>query len=353
MKIVQIAPYVRFGDAIGNHIVALHREFQNHCINSTIYAIDYDARFNDIVSPYESYIEAEDDIILYHFSTHTPLNREFIKHKCRKGINYHNVTPGYFFEKYYKEMVAGCDRAREDVKFLADKVDFAISDSEYNSSELENMGYTCPLFVVPILIPLDDYRKTPDSGIADQYSDGFKNIVFVGRIAPNKCQQDLITDFYYYKKIYNSRSRLILVGNPSLTGNYAFQLKQYVKKLGLSDVIFTGSVPFSHILAYYKTASLFLCESEHEGFCVPLVEAMTFNVPIIAYDSSAVGETLGDAGILFNEKNPQYAAALMDSVLNNEECIELMKKNQNHQLEKFSPDVVFSKYRTALCEQRG
>src|SRR5690606_3919553 len=148
--------------------------------------------------------------------------------------------------------------------------------------------------------------------------DGYTNLLFVGRIAPNKKQDDIIKIFYYYKKFINPESRLILVGSYIGMERYYSELIKLVNDLDLQDVFFTGHIPFESILAYYQISHLFLCMSEHEGFCVPIVEAMLFDLPIIAYRSSAVPATLGNAGFVVSEKNYKAIAELIHIVLNDQ-----------------------------------
>lgn len=109
--------------------------------------------------------------------------------------------------------------------------------------------------------------------------DGYTNFIFVGRVAPNKKQEDVIRAFYCYKKYCNPKSRLFIVGSYNGMERYYHRLRRYVGALELDNVVFTGHIPFAQILAYYHLADLFLCMSDHEGFCVPLVEAMYFNLP--------------------------------------------------------------------------
>ena len=159
------------------------------------------------------------------------------------------------------------------------------------------MGYTCPIDVCPILIPFSDYEKEPDRRVLRRYKgDGKTNLLFVGRIAPNKKQENVIRAFYFYHKYYSPDSRLFLVGSWSGMESYYERLCDYVKALGIAEhVVFTGHIRFDEILAYYHLADVFLCMSEHEGFCVPLVEAMYFHVPIVAYSCAAVPDTLEEA----------------------------------------------------------
>ena len=170
--------------------------------------------------------------------------------------------------------------------------------------------------MAPILVPFGDYEQEPDADTVRQYSDGRTNILFVGRIAPNKKQEDIIRAFDCYRKTYDETARLILVGSAGGTERYAERLAKYAEALGSGEnVIFPGHISFRQILAFYRTADAFLCMSEHEGFCVPLIEAMKFGVPVIARDMCAVPETLGGAGILLDDGQPEKAAAALRRVM--------------------------------------
>ena len=162
----------------------------------------------------------------------------------------------------------------------------------------------------------------------------------MGRIAPNKKQEDVIRAFYYYKRNVNRKSRLILVGNYAGMEKYYYKLRNYVDELKLADVIFTGSIPFDEILAYYHLADLFLCMSEHEGICVPLVEAMYFDVPVLAYASSAIPSTLGGSGVLLKEKDPVLAGEMMHCILSDEALRQQILQKQRKRLQDFSFESV-------------
>ena len=236
---------------------------------------------------------------------------------------------------------------------MSDVFDMVFADSSFNKADLVDMGYKTDMKVLPILIPFSDYDKTPSSATIEKYSnDGYTNILFVGRIAPNKCQQDVIAAFDAYQKNYNQKSRLFIVGSPS-PQSYQNMLMAYVKRLGTKNVIFTGHTKFDEILAYYKLSDLFLCQSEHEGFCVPLVEAMYFHKPIVAYDSSAIGETLGGGGFLMKNKNPLETAGVINRILNDENLRKKIVKNQDERLQDFKFEKIrdlFWKYMDDFLE---
>ncbi len=349
MKIIQLLTTLSFGDAVGNDTIALGGAISAMGYDTAIYAENVDARLpkNTALSISKLKNVNRDDIIIYHKSTGTDLSFKLDRYKCRKIMIYHNVTPPEFFRPYSTAAATLTEYGYEGIKYLKDKVDYCLADSDYNKQELIKMGYNCPIDVRPILIKFEDYKQTPDSNIIREYTgDGWTNIVFVGRIAPNKKQENLIRAFYQYKKI-NPKSRLILVGSYAGMENYCERLKKYAAALGLEDVIFTGHIKFTEILAYYKVADVFLCMSEHEGFCVPLVEAMFFGVPVIAYNTSAIADTLGGSGILLDSNDPVFAAGVIDRLVNDNALREYVISRQNERLGDFSYEKinsVFEKY---------
>ena len=343
MKVVQILSTVSFGDAVSNDALAISKVISEMGYETAIYSENISNKIKDpIVQPYSKLPAlTNEDIVIFNHSTGSKLCYTLPKLGGRKMMIYHNITPPEFFEGYSREAMTLTEFGYEGTKFLKDKIDYVMADSSYNANDLKNMGYKCDMFVRPILIPFEDYEKEPDEDIIKQYSDdGYTNIVFVGRIAPNKKQEDLIKTFAYYKKNVNPKSRLILVGNDGGMERYSTALKKYAEALEVDDVIFTGHISFKAILAYYRVADVLLCMSEHEGFCVPLVEAMFFKVPIIAYDSSAIADTLGGSGILVNDKDPVFVAHLIDRLVNDKALKEHVIHTQNERLKDFSYENV-------------
>lgn len=337
MRIVQILPVLAFGDAVGNDTRALKDALQEAGYDTEIYAAVIDERLPaGTAQPYDMLEKLEDDdIVIYHLSTGHKLNYEIEKLGGKKVILYHNITPEQYFKKYNKEACASCSQGIKAAKHLAKIADYAIADSAYNKQDLLKYGFQCDIDVLPILIPFEDYAKKPSEKILKKYDDDYVNILFTGRVVPNKKQEDIIEAFYYYKRYINPKSRLILVGSFAGIDKYHKQLEAYVNELGLKDVIFTGQIKFDEILAYYHLADLFLCMSEHEGFCVPIVEAMYFDVPVIARDTSAIAWTLGGSGMLLSDNDPMVAAEMMNRVLTDEPLKQKILKNQRIRLQDF------------------
>lgn len=357
MRVIQMLPTLSYGDAVGNDAIAIDRVLKKNGYKTGIYAERVGNRVTSDNARSISKLPRlkSDDILIYHLSTGTELNFKLADYGGRKIMVYHNITPSKFYSGYSFSLVNLCKFGVDGVRFLADKVDYCIADSAYNKQELLVYGYSCPVDVLPILIPFDDYRKEPNKELIERYSDdGKTNLLFTGRIAPNKCQEDIIAAFYQYHRYFNEKSRLILVGNYEGTEMYYTRLLKYAENLGISeDVIFTGHISFDEILAYYHIADIFLCMSEHEGFCVPLVEAMFFDLPIVSYDSSAIADTLGGSGILLKEKNALETAAVMDYIMKNEEVKDLIIQGQRERLNDFDHVIIetqFLKYLTGFIE---
>ena len=343
MRILQFLPTLAFGDAVSNDAIALHHAIEEMGYKTHIYCENLDKRIDkriatDLVNGMPEI--AEDDVFVYHLSTGSKLSYELPEYSNKLMVIYHNITPGNFFKAYNYSALTNIEYGLRGMRYLADKADYCMADSEFNKQDLIDAGYKCRIDVRPILIPFEDYEKKPDKKVIKKYKDGWTNIIFVGRIAPNKKQEDLITAFCYYKKNVNPKSRLIFVGNPAGFDTYYERLKRYVKALELDDVIFTGHISFPEILAFYHIADIFLCMSEHEGFCVPLVEAMYFNVPIIAYKSCAVPYTMGGSGIVTDSKDPVEISLLIDRVVNDSRLREAMVEGQKKRLEDFSYENV-------------
>ena len=336
IKIIQVLPTLSYGDAVSNDTINMYETLKKNGYNTEIYAENVDKRLSDIAKNYSEFKTVDlDDIIIYHKAIGTKLSYELENFKCKKVMRYHNITPGSFIEKYNKMIFNIVEHGRKGLQYASKYIDYSLADSNYNMQELIDLNYK-NVEVLPILISFDDYTKTPDKRTIEKYNDGITNILFVGRIAPNKAQEDVIKSFYYYKKYVNQNSRLIFVGNENGFENYLDLLRGLVDELKLEDIIFTGHIKFEEILAYYKIADLFLCMSEHEGFCVPLVESMYFGVPILAYDSSAIGETLGASGVLVKEKNYFIISELMDRIITDKVLRDNIVEKQYERLKDFA-----------------
>lgn len=262
-----------------------------------------------------------DRLILYHASTHTDMT-DWLIGAAAAGqkvlVDYHNITPSEYFSAWEPRAARSMELARRQLAQLGPHVSGAVADSGYNAEELVEFGISGAV-ACPILMDLDEYHAPPDPAVSARLSAGGHPLwLFVGRVAPNKCQHDVVAAFAAYRRLYAPQSRLAVVGGAT-SGRYQRALERLVDDLGVADAVdFAGSAPFPELLAYFARADVFVCLSEHEGFCVPVIEAMELGVPVVAYSAAAVTETVADAGVLLADKDPVAVAAAVDKLLSDE-----------------------------------
>jgi glycosyltransferase involved in cell wall biosynthesis len=261
-----------------------------------------------------SSLVTEQDTVLLHFSIGSDVNEHLAGLPCRKVLRYHNITPHTYFTPVNSATAACLRRGRKQIESLAGAADINIAVSSYNAKELEDSGYK-DVAVLPIILDREVLEGRSDRKAAKQFAKTGTNILFVGRCAPNKCIEDLVQQFYYYHRFYNRDSTLIHVGSYNGTERYHYLIRGLVTSLGITEhVKFLGSVPQPVLNAAYRSADIFLSMSEHEGFCIPVIEAMYNKLPVVAYASSAVPDTMGGAGVLFRKKDYPTVAETMHRI---------------------------------------
>ncbi len=339
MRIVQVLPTLSRGDAVGNNCRAIDGILREEGCDTQIYAGIIDQGVPDGVAKLFSEMGRleKDDILLYHLAI--AFDHDMRNVGGHTIFQYHNVTPPHFFDRYSPFIANACRSGLEEVRSYRDAPEMCWADSDFNKNDLIEMGYTCPIHTIPILVPFEDYEKPADLEVIKRYDDDYVNFIFVGRVVPNKAHEDVIRTFAWYQKHINRRCRLFLVGNASLE-SYVNHLKRYIKTLGVKNVIFPGHISFNAILAFYRVADIFLCMSQHEGFCVPLLEAMYFHIPIIARDTTAIPYTLGGAGALVEDNDPIKAALMADRIVNDKALRDAIVAGQDRRLADFAHDKI-------------
>ncbi len=315
-RVHQLLAALSYGDAISNEALAIRGELRRAGFDSEIYAESVHPRMVREARPLWRYpqVSSPDSVCLYHFSIGSAAGRMIFHAPDRLVAIYHNITPARFFLGFHPHLAGLCYHGRRELQTFAPRVELGLGDSEYNRAELEQAGFARTA-VLPIVLDWRAYERTPSPVIRRLYRDERVNLLFVGRVIPNKRIDDLIRVFAVYRR-ENPRSRLLLVGDSRGHERYLRRLKEMVKALRLGDdVVFTGHVGDDDLFAYYSLADVFLCLSEHEGFCVPLLEAMHFGVPVVAYDAGAVAETLRGGGVLLREKPVELVAELVSRLL--------------------------------------
>lgn len=341
MKVIQLVPALHYGDAVGNDTLALQQTLRQAGYQTQIYAQQIAPRCAQFAKPLSQLSGvSHEDVAIYHMATGAEMTYTFAKLPCKKILVYHNMTPPKFFAPYNPTVAQIVQEGLEQVQYLAGHVDYCLAVSPFNQQDLIDMGYTCPIDVLPILIPFEDYAREPNAQVMERFGDGRTNFVFTGRVAPNKKHEDIIAAFDCYKRQCDASARLFLVGSFQAEDLYFQRLQQYVAALETQDVVFTGHIGFDEILAYYRIADCLVCMSEHEGFCVPLVEAMYFDVPIIAYASTAIPSTLQGCGLMVEDKDPLLVAKLMERIVHDQALRQTVLQAQRERLKDFSHDKI-------------
>lgn len=362
--IYQLLHTLNYGDAISTEAVTISRLLDEGLNkNGGIYSLHAHQKMRSMFNHY-SKLEAEIEsikssspskpIVILHYSIGSPLNQLFVNLKgVKKVIIYHNLTPDHFFKNYNYRVYSDLVQGREELVDLFKSADKIIADSTYNANELRQIGFE-NITVLPIPLDRTKWEIEANAGIEGILKNNIEfetssvkiqptekpvHLLHVGRIAPNKKIEDIIKTFYFYYHKINPNSRLWLIGHDIDTEIYSLELRRYVSDLMLGGAVsFVGSVADSELKSFYQNCSAYICTSEHEGFCVPLIEAMYFSLPIIAYDSTAIGETLGEAGILLNDKKPELVAEVVDALINDKALQDKLKEKSTEQLNKFSEE---------------
>jgi glycosyltransferase involved in cell wall biosynthesis len=311
-RIAQAVPSFSVGDAIGNDALALRESLRRRGVTSEIFAraVHPDLRHESRPWPEYAGVDAPGNVCLFHFSIGTPLADEFPHVSARRVLVYHNITPPAFARGISPAMEHECSLGREQLRRLAACTELAITVSEYNRRELEEAGFARTA-VVPIIVDFADHdRQEPAPEILSRWRDGRTNILHVGRFAPNKRLEEAVRVYHCYRRL-DPHSRLLLVGSSAGLENYAAGVRDLALRLGEPEVRCIGHVGFRQLCTFYRVADIYLTMSEHEGFCVPLLEAMHYGVPIVARAAGAIPETLGGAGLLVEGGRHAEAAEAM------------------------------------------
>lgn len=319
MIVNQWVPAAHRGDAIGDSARRVRERLRALGHESDIYALTIDDDLRDDVRPFHETAATRGDVTIFHYAVPSPMTGAFAALPRGRVLQYHNVTPAHFFAAYDANIFRLAALGREELRGLAGRTDVALGDSEYNRQELESLGFS-NTGVFAIAVDTDRIRRAPRRPALEQVlSDGLFNFLFVGRIVPNKKIEDHIRLAEHYKRYVDLDYRFIFVGKTDGVPRYYNTVRALIAEFQMpaDRFVFTGPVPEEDLATYYRTARVYISLSEHEGFCVPLLEAMAADVPVLAYSSTAVPDTLGGAGVQFAPKDLEFAAELLGELAYN------------------------------------
>ena len=317
MIINQWVPAAHRGDAIGDSARRVRQMLRGAGHQSDIFALTIDDALQGDVRPFSDPESRSGEITVFHFALPSPMTAEFAALRRTRVLQYHNITPSAFFAPYDPQLFRLAALGRQELGSLVGKVDVALGDSEFNRQELEALGFS-PTGVLPIAVDTERLTGAPRIPALEKIlANGLINILFVGRIVPNKRIEDHIRLAELYKRYVDSYYRFIFVGRYDGVPRYYNAIRALIAQYRMlpDRFIFTGAVTDDELAAYYRWADVYVSLSEHEGFCVPLVEAMAADVPVLAFAAGAVPETLAGAGVVFSPKDLEFAAEMMGTLV--------------------------------------
>jgi len=340
------------GDAISNEARLLRSIFRSWGFRSEIFSETRRIlpELRREVADVAAYLPVcrSEHVVLLHLSIGSRVNEVFATLPAKKVILYHNITPAEYFRAFNPETARDLERGREQVRRLANVADINLADSRFNADELKAYGYG-NVQVLPLILDLKNSTSAVDRRILRKYRDGTHNVLFVGRCAPNKKIEDAILAFDFLRRFVEPNSRFIHVGSYSGTEHYYYLVLAQARELDITNVVFAGAVSQPQLNAFYQCADVFLCMSEHEGFCIPVIESMAHNVPVMAYAAGAVPETMAGAGILFREKNFPLIAEMLGRLIHDSNLRQAVLQGQRQRLAGFLQRDVQAELRACLA----
>jgi L-malate glycosyltransferase len=352
-RIDQWVPALHRGDAIGDSARLMRDAFRSWGHEADVWAPDIDEDLAGDGRPYSEFASADagaSDVVILHYALPSRMSDDLRRHPGRKVLLHHNITPPEYFAPWDPEMVRICALGREQVAGLRGDVDLALADSEFSRRELEEAGFA-RTGVLPIFLDFTRYREPPNPVLLRQLDDERTNLLFVGRLAPNKRPEDLVRLTSFWKRFVSPAVRLVLVGRfprratgegLPLRAHYFDALQSFAYEEGLTpeEVVFTGHLDHADLLAGYAAASVFVSMSEHEGFGVPLVEAMIMGVPVLARRAAAVSWTLGEGGVTFEGRDLAEVAEMARLLATEGEVRSKVLAAQERRLSAFAPAAI-------------
>ena len=342
----QFVPTLEPG-AVGQHLL----EVQRLCIELGLRS----EVFTEFVTPpmagrgrdFRQYQSNGGDVLLYHVAIGSPV-ADFVAARAEPlVVDHHNITPAAYFRDWEPPVMHGIAWGRNQLAQLAERTTLGLADSAFNRGELDQLGYA-RTSVAPILFDTTSFDRPADEAAVDRLAHRGAAWLFVGRVAPNKCQHDVISAFSVYRRVYDADAVLRIVGGSS-SDTYLRALRGQLAALQIEDAVeLTGSVTDAELAAHYRSADVFVCLSEHEGFCVPLLESMHHGVPIVAYATTAVPETLGRGGVSLPSKSPTVVAAAVHRVLGDAELRAQLVDAGRARLADFDLAVTRATWRAAI-----
>jgi len=350
MNVHQILAGFADGDAISHEALQLRRILRKWGYGTDIYCdpATVSPSLRDECRPLADYSAAADDICLHHYGINSPSTDCFLSSAAKKIIIYHNITPAEYFDGFDDALAARLRAGRSRLRDVCRCVDAVWTVSRFNASELRALG-VANVQVFPLLFSHQTLDIVPEPLIIAKFSDVLKNILFVGRIVPNKRIEDLIRAFAWFNKAINPYSRLLIVGSNRSAPRYYAMLRMLAGDLDLPNVCFEGFASPAGLAAYYRVADVYVCPSVHEGYCLPLVEAMHSDVPVIAREAGGIPEAMDGAGVMYAGLDEVELAELINRALSDKDLIGKIIASQRERMKKMKARQTEEELKTLLA----
>ena len=334
----QLVAFLEGADAIGDHARQLARALGERHAG---YIVERAGRaFAGEARRFSDAVVRPDDVLVYHAAHASPLGEWLAGVDAVKVIDYHGITPAEFLRAWQPGLAVALARGRAELAALAPGAALGVAHSSFTRRELSALGFATTA-VLPILMDAERFTAAPNPALLDALALGNRghDWLSVSRLAPNKRVEDLVKAFCVYRRAWCPAARLFVVGRRDIP-SYAQALQAFIDRLGVEEVHLTGSVPVADLVAYYRGADVFVCLSEHEGFGVPCLEAMSFGLPVVAYGAGGLAETVGRAALVMAGKAPEEVAAVVGEVLGDPDLRAAMAAAGRARVTSFAPDVV-------------
>ena len=335
MNIHQILAGFADGDAISGEAIQLRKILRGWGYESDIFCdpAKVSPSLYDEYRPLTDYVATADDLCLHHYGINSPSTDIFLASFSKKIIIYHNITPAEYFDGFDDEIAEQLRAGRKRLRDICRYVDGVWTVSHFNASELKALGIE-NVHVFPLLFSSRALDSAPEPLIIEKFSDALENILFIGRIVPNKRIEDLIMAFAWFNKAINPFSRLLIVGSNRSAPRYYAMLRMLAGDLDLPNVCFEGFAAPSGLAAYYRVADAYVCPSIHEGYCLPLIEAMHCAVPVIAREAGGMPEAMDGAGVMYSGLDEVELAELINRVLTDRKLSTKILDSQRERMQR-------------------
>jgi L-malate glycosyltransferase len=340
------------GDAITDQAFLIRRWLREMGFVSEIFAEFVHPALENEIRPFATYQpKPSEKWLIFHHSIGSSIADRLITMPLELILIYHNVTPPEFLIDVDPALALELEKGKRQLNALCNRTALALADSSFNEQDLRDAGHA-RTGVLPITLDEKNYTLPSNKELLARFNEGGTRLLFVGRLVPNKKQDDLIRLLCFYKQI-EPAARLLLVGDPWVP-TYARYLRELAARLGLCEsVFFAGHVTQQDLVTYFKLADVYVSMSEHEGFGKPLIESMYLGLPVLAFAETAVSGTLGDAGVLFHEKNFAVVAEMAHLLVREKELRTKIIARQRERVRSFAEPTVQRIWRMHLQSLMG